>query len=110
MHDEPLTSLCGNAALNAAVAPSDTLVPSVVKSPGRPISQINATIATTIQMVPSATLLARRRINPHQASHRAPRMTTQDQYLAPKVFPMLRMTPSTVFFSHPSKDSDAAAW
>src|SRR3954451_10567700 len=105
-----LALLCGSAALNAAVAPLDTFVPRVVKSLGLPISQTSATIARTIQIVPSATRLARRRIRPHQASHNAPRMTTHDQYFAPKVLPMPRMTPSTVFFNQPSSDSDAAAW
>src|SRR3954463_299383 len=107
MQAEALALLCGSAALNAAVAPFDTFVPRVVKSLGLPINQTSATIARTIQIVPSATRLARRRIRPHQASHNAPRMTPHDQYFAPKVLPMPRMTPSTVFFNQPSSDSDA---
>jgi hypothetical protein len=105
-----LVSLCGRAALNATLVASDTVVPSVVKSAGRAISQVSPTMAATIQMVPSATLLARRRNSPIQASHIAPRMTTHVQYCAPKVLPTPLMTPSTVFFSQPSRDSDAAAW
>jgi hypothetical protein len=110
MHAEAFALLWGSAALKAAVAPLETFVPRVVKSLGLPINQTRATIAMTIQMVPSATLLARRRIRPHQASHSAPRMTTHDQYFAPKVLPIPLMTPSTVFFSQPRSDSDAAAW
>src|SRR5512139_614727 len=105
----PLVSLCGSAALNAVLVASETFVPRVVKSAGRATSQIRATIAATIQIVPSATLLARLRIRPHQASHIAPRMTTQAQYLALKVLPMPLMTPSTVPLSQPSSDSEAAA-
>src|ERR671914_865331 len=104
----PLPSLCGSAALNAAVVASDTLVPSVVKSAGLAISQVRATIAAIIQIVPSATLLARLRISPHQASHIAPSTTTHAQYLALKVLPMPLITPSTVRFSQPSSDSEAA--
>ncbi|MBD2900710.1 hypothetical protein amrb99_97190 [Actinomadura sp. RB99] len=79
MHLPPLVSLCGSAALNAALVADDTFVPRVVKSAGRATSQISATIAATIQTTPSVTLLARRRTSPHQASHIAPRMTTHDQ-------------------------------
>src|SRR4051794_29002430 len=106
----PLVSLCGSAALNAALVASETLVPRVVKSAGLAISQISATIAATIQTAPSVALLARLRIRPHQAIQIAPRMTTHDQYLALNVLPIPVMTSSTVFFSQPSSDSDAADW
>ncbi len=54
----------------------DTEVPMLVKSPGRPISQIAATQAITIQMVPSIVRVARLRTSPCQASQIAPMITT----------------------------------
>src|SRR5690606_7949685 len=99
-----------SAALNAALVASEVCVPSVVKSDGRAISHISATIATTIQMTPSVTLLARFRTRPHQASHIAPRMTTQDQQRALNVSHTPLTAPSTVSFSQSSSDRDAAAW
>ena len=60
--------------------PLDTAWPSPVKSAGRPISQIAAAHAMTIQIVPSMVRVARLRIRPCQASQIAPRMTTGARY------------------------------
>jgi hypothetical protein len=69
-----------NAVLRTEVTPLETLVPMLVKSPGRPISQIAAVTATTIQMVPSKVRVARLRTRPCQASQIAPMITTTDRY------------------------------
>ena len=65
-----------NAVLSVWPMPSVTAVPTPVKSAGRPISQIAATQATTIQMVPSMVRVPRFRISPCQASQIAPMITT----------------------------------
>ena len=65
-----------NAVFSTSVTPLDTVVPTPVKSPGRPISQTAAAQAMTIQIVPSMVLVARLRISPCQASQIAPRITT----------------------------------
>src|ERR1700683_5075615 len=54
----------------------DTAEAAPGKSAGLPISQIAATQATTIQIVPSMVRVARLRISPCQASQIAPMMTT----------------------------------
>ena len=69
-----------NATFSVWVIPSDTVLPMPVKSAGRPISQIAAAHAMTIQMVPSMVRVARLRIRPCQASQIAPRMTTGARY------------------------------
>ena len=65
-----------NAVLSTEVTPLETVVPTLVKSAGRPISQIAAAQAMTIQIVPSRVLVARLRIRPCQASQIAPMITT----------------------------------
>ena len=50
-------------------------MPTLVKSPGRPISQIAAAQAMTIQIVPSKVLVARLRTRPCQASQIAAMIT-----------------------------------
>ena len=62
--------------LSVWVMPSDTVLPTPVKSAGRPMSQIAVAQARTIQMVPSMVREARLRIRPCQASQIAPMMTT----------------------------------
>ena len=64
------------ATLRTCVTPLDTVVPTPVKSAGRPISQIAAAHATTIHRVPSMARVARFRTRPFQASQMAPRMMT----------------------------------
>ena len=65
-----------NAVLSTPVTPLETVVPTPVKSAGRPISAMAAVAATTIHSVPSMVRVARLRIRPCHASHIAPRMTT----------------------------------
>ena len=65
-----------NATFRVWVIPLDTVLPRPVKSAGRPMSQMAAAHAMTIQMVPSIVRVARLRISPCQASQIAPRMTT----------------------------------
>jgi hypothetical protein len=65
-----------NATLSIWVTPLETFWPKPVKSAGLPISQIAATQASTIQIVPSMVRLARLRISPFQASHITPSSTT----------------------------------
>ena len=65
-----------NAVFSTEVTPLETFVPMLVKSPGRPISQIAAAQATTIQIVPSKVRVARLRTKPCQASHIAAMITT----------------------------------
>ena len=68
------------ATLSTWVTPLETVVPTPVKSAGRPISQMAAAQATTIQMVPSRARVARLRIRPFQAIQIAPRMMTGARY------------------------------
>ena len=65
-----------NAAFSTEVTPLETVVPTLVKSPGRPISQIAAAQAMTIQIVPSMVRVARLRTRPCQASQIAAMITT----------------------------------
>ena len=65
-----------NAVLSTEVTPLETVVPTLVKSAGRPISQIAAAQAMTIQIVPSMVLVARLRTRPCQASQIAAMTTT----------------------------------
>ncbi len=64
-----------NAVFSVALIPSDTPLPSPVKSAGLPTSQIAAAQAITIQIVPSMVLVPRLRIRPCQASQIAPMIT-----------------------------------
>ena len=68
------------ATFSTCVTPLDTVVPTPVKSAGRPISQMAAAHATTIQSVPSMARVARLRTSPFQASQIAPRMMTGARY------------------------------
>ena len=69
-----------NATLRTWVTPLETVVPTPVKSAGRPISQIAAAQATTIHSVPSMARVARLRTRPFQAIQIAPRMMTGARY------------------------------
>ena len=68
------------ATFRVWLMPSETLLPIPVKSAGRPISQMAAAAASTIQMVPSRVLVPRLRIRPCQASQTAPISTTTARY------------------------------
>ena len=67
------------ATFRTWVTPLETVVPTPVKS-ARPISQIAAAHATTIQSVPSMARVARFRTRPFQAIQIAPRMMTGARY------------------------------
>jgi hypothetical protein len=81
-----------------------------VKSPGRLKNQTATVTARTIQMTPSAVVVARLRIRPYQASQMAPRITIgrrKGQYRASA----RRVTmSSTTFLIDSSGPSVAAAW
>ncbi len=96
--------------LSVWVMPSDSVLPTPVKSAGRPMSQIAVAQARTIQTVPSMVRVARLRIRPCQASQIAPMITTgarKGKYMA---LPRLVISLSTALLSQARMPSPAADW